>query len=346
MASPAFNPLDAEWLAHRLVEGTDAVRFAHVPRAAHAAMAFLTDNEFATHFGGMPPFVDRPATQLLAQFGTASLGLLFHSAFCGSTLLTRALAAPGVAMGLSEPVILNDVVGMRLRGAPPAAVARAADLALRLLARPFAPGEGVVVKPSNLLNPFAELLLALAPDARALFLYAPLETFLISVVRKGLSCRLWVRELLAGYLGAGIVQPLGITPEDVFRQSDLQVAATGWLAQHRLFAALARKIGPARLRTVTSEQLTGDPVRVIGAAAAHYSLAIEPPAIERIAAGPAFTRHSKSGAAFTPEQRRDEYAAARAAHADEIDLVLAWAVQVAQQAGIAMDAPNPLLQDA
>lgn len=343
MSSLAFNPVDAEWLAHRLVEGTDAVRFARVPRAAHDAMAFLTDDGFTTHFGAMPPQVDVPAVQLLAQFGKAPLGLLFHSAFCGSTLLARALAEPGVAMGLSEPVILNDVVGMRGRGAPPAKVARAADLALRLLARPFAPGEGVVVKPSNLLNPYAELLLALAPDARALFLYAPLETFLVSVVRKGLPCRLWVRELLEGYLKAGIVAPLGITPEDVFRQSDLQVAATGWLAQHRLFAALAGRIGLARLHTLTSEQLTGDPVRVLRAAAAHYGLALGPAAIERIAAGPAFTRHSKSGAAFTPDQRRDEYAAARAAHADEIDMVHGWAVQVAQQAGIAMDAPHPLL---
>lgn len=346
MASASFNPADAEWLAHRLVEGTDAVRFAHVPRASHAAMAFLTDDGFTAHFGAMPPQVDVPATQLLSRFGKAKVGLLFHSAFCGSTLLTRALAEPGVAMGLSEPVILNDVVGMRNRGAPPAAVARSADLALRLLARPFGPGESVVVKPSNLLNPYAELLLALAPDARALFLYAPLETFLVSVVRKGLPCRLWVRELLEGYLGAGIVAPLGISPEDAFRQSDLQVAATGWLAQHRLFAALAGKVGPARLRTLTSEQLTGDPARVLAAAAAHFGLALSPEAIDRIAAGPAFTRHSKSGAAFSPDQRRDEYASARSAHADEIDMVLGWAGKVAEQAGIPMDAPHPLLQDA
>lgn len=347
MAAAPFNPADAEWLAHRLVESTDAVRFAHVPRDAHAAMAFLVDDGFVAQFGAMPPQVDVPATQLLARFAAKPrLGLLFHSAFCGSTLLARALAEPGVAMGLSEPVILNDVVGMRNRGAAPAAVARSADLALRLLARPFAAGEGVVVKPSNLLNPLAELLLALAPDARALFLYAPLETFLVSVVRKGLPCRLWVRQLLEGYLRAGIVAPLGITPEDAFRQSDLQVAATGWLAQHRLFAGLAGKVGPARLRSVTSEQLTGEPARVIAAAAAHYGLIMAPDVVVRIAAGPAFTRHSKSGAAFTPDQRRDEYALARCAHADEIDVVLGWAAKVAEQAGVAMDSPNPLLQDA
>jgi len=342
MVSAAFDPADAEWLAHRLVDGTDAVRFARVPREAHAAMAFLTDDGFTAHFGAMPPQVDVPATQLLAAFGKRPIGLLFHSAFCGSTLLTRALAEPGVAMGLSEPVILNDVVGMRSRGAPPAAVARAADLALRLLARPFAPGESVVVKPSNLLNPFAELLLALAPDARALFLYAPLETLLVSVVRKGLPCRLWVRELMEGYLKAGLIAPLGLRSEDVFRQSDLQVAAVGWLAQHRLFAALAQRLGPVRLRTLTSEQLTGEPACTLAAAAAHYGLALDPDAISRIAAGPAFTRHSKSGEAFTPDQRRAEYAAARGAHDTEIGMVCAWAAQVAEQAGIAMDAPHPL----
>jgi hypothetical protein len=346
MASPQFDPADAEWLAHRLVEGTDAVRFAHVPRGTHGAMAFLTDDGLTAHFGAMPPQIDVPATQLLARTGKRPMGLLFHSAFCGSTLLTRALAEPGAAMGLSEPVILNDIVGMRSRGAPPAAVARAADLALRLLARPFAPGEGVVVKPSNLLNPLGELLMALAPDARALFLYAPLETFLVSVVRKGLPCRLWVRELMADYLSTGIVAPLGIGPEEIFRQSDLQVAATGWLAQHRLFAALAQKLGPARLRTLTSEQLTGDPARVIAAAAAHFGLSLDPDAVKRIAAGPAFTKHSKSGAAFTPQQRRAEYADAHRAHAEEIDMVCIWAGKLAERAGIAMDAPCPLLQSA
>ena len=44
-------------------------------------------------------------------------------------MLARALDLPGVAMGLSEPVILNDVVGFRRRGAAPRDVARLADAA-------------------------------------------------------------------------------------------------------------------------------------------------------------------------------------------------------------------------
>ncbi len=246
-------------------------------------------------------------------------------------------------MGLSEPVILNDVVGLRRRGARPAEVARSADLGLRLLARPFADHETVIVKPSNVINSLAELLLALAPEARAVFLYAPLETFLISVARKGLPCRLWVRELMAGYLPEGMIAPLGMEPEDLFRQSDLQVAAVGWLAQHRLFGKLAQRLGPGRLRTLDSETLTSRPVSTIAAAAEHYSIALDAPSVARIAAGPAFTRHSKSGAAFTPNQRSAEYAAARSIHGEEIDLVCTWAMNIAEQAGIAMDAPNALV---
>lgn len=343
MVPPRFDPANPEWLAHRLIEGTDAVRFAHVPRDAHAAMAFLTDDGFTAHFGAMPPQHDVPAGALLEQFGKRPLGLLFHSGFCGSTLLTRALAERGAAMGHSEPVILNDVVGLRRRGARPAAVARSADLALRLLARPFAAGERLVVKPSNVINPLAELLLALAPEARAVFLYAPLETFLISVVRKGLPCRLWVRELMAGYLPEGMIAPLGLEPEEIFRQSDLQVAAVGWLAQHRLFGKLAQRLGACRLRTLDSETLISQPARSIAAAADHFGIALDAPSVARIAAGPAFTRHSKSGAAFTPDQRRAEYAVARSAHGEEIDLVCAWAMTIAEQAGILIDAPNSLV---
>jgi hypothetical protein len=339
MAPPAKTLLnDAEWLAHRYVESDDAFRFIRLPRAEHAAIPFLTDDCLGEReIGG-----DAAANDCLTMPGDAPLSFVFHSAFCGSTLLTRALDRPGVAMGLSEPVVLNDVVGFRRRGADPRAVARVADLATRLLSRPFGASEAVVIKPSNVINPLAELLLALRPQAKAVFLYAPLETFLISVVRKGLPCRLWVRELLEGYLREGYVA-LGFEPEDYFRQSDLQVAAVGWLAQHAQFSRLAVKLGPDRLRSLDADRMTAHPAAAIGAVAGHFGLGLDDAAVREIAAGPAFTRHSKSGAAFTPELRASEYAAARGAHGEEITLVLRWAQQVAQGAGIAAEGSFPLL---
>ncbi|MDP3675958.1 MAG: hypothetical protein Q8R44_12835 [Novosphingobium sp.] len=330
---------DAEWLAHRYVESEDRVRFAHVPRERHAAEPFLTDSCLG-ELGATPELA---AETCLQRCAPGPLHFLFHSAFCGSTMLTRALDRPGVAMGLSEPVILNDVVGLRRRGGERRAVARVADLATRLLARPFAPGEAVIVKPSNVVNPLAELLLALRSEARAVFLYAPLETFLISVARKGLDCRLWVRELADGYLTEQYFGPLGLAPHDMFRQTDLQIAASGWLAQHAHFASLAEKLGPDRLRTLDADRLSADPQAALAAAARHYGLALDPQAVAMIAAGPAFTRHSKSGAAYSAQSRSDDYAAARAAHGDEIGKVVIWAEAVAANAGIALTPPNALL---
>lgn len=330
-----FDLADAEWLAHRYVEGADRVRFAYVPRARHREIPFLTE----ALLGKDAPTHELTADECRRNVRPGPLHFLFHSAFCGSTLLTNALDRPGAAMGLSEPVILNDMVGLRRRGAPPSAVARLGDIATRLLARPFAPGEAVVVKPSNVINPLAELLLALRPEARAVFLYAPLETFLVSVARKGLHCRLWVRELLEGYLQEGFVAPLGFGPAELFRQSDLQIAAVGWLAQHGHFAQLAGKLGPDRIATLDAERMTAAPVAAIEAVAKHYGLTLD----AEEAATSSFARHSKSGEAYSPEARAADYAASRTAYGDEVSMVAAWAEKVAEVAGIALDPPSPLL---
>jgi hypothetical protein len=334
----AFTLNDPRCYAHRYVESDDSFRFIRVEREEHATMPFLTDD----CLGERAVLGDVSAASCLQQLEHGNIDFLFHSAFCGSTMLMRALDQQGLAMGLSEPATINDIIGFRWRGAEPRAVARTADAALRLLARPFGAGEAVIVKPSNIINPLSELLLALRPEAKAVFLHAPLETFLISVVRKGLPCRVWVRELLEGYLREGFVD-LGFEPQDIFRQSDLQVAAVGWLAQQAHFAKLAQTLGPGRFATLDADKMTADPAIAILAVTKHYGLAADDALIAEIVAGPAFTRHSKSGAAFTPELRTAEYAEARAAHGAEIELVLNWAGQVAEAAGASMDVPFSLV---
>ena len=337
MSADSFAWDNAEWLAQRHVEGHDRVRFVHVPRARHREISFLIDELL----GDDLPLHEEPIADCLRDAPQGKLCFLLHSAFCGSTMLVRALDVPGVAMGLSEPLLLNDVVGFRRRGAAPRVVARLADAATRLLARPFGPGEAVVIKPSTVVNPLARLLLALRADAPCIALYAPLETFLLSVARKGLECRLWARELFEGYLHEGFAE-FGYSGSDVFRQSDLQIAALGWLAQHRQFAALADEFG-TRVATLDADRLADHPVAALEAVARHYGLALDAAAV---VAGPAFTRHSKSGADYGVEARRADYAAARGAYGDEIAKVMVWAEAVADSAGIVLEGPNALLQAA
>ena len=92
-------------------------------------------------------------------------------------------------MGLKEPEILNELAeGMRAR----ALSEEALRTVVQLLARPFASGEKVVIKPSNVVNVLAPSLLELDPGSNAIFLFAPLPRFLRSIADKGLWGRRWV----------------------------------------------------------------------------------------------------------------------------------------------------------
>ena len=328
---------DGRWLAHRYDAAADAVQFRWFDRADHRRATFLSADEV-----GDGPLVSLPRAECVAAVRARTLPpprLILHSAFCCSTLLVRAFDLPGTAMGLSEPLILNDVVGLALRAADPRQVAAALDAALLLLARPLGPGEAMVVKPTNLFNPLAELALRLQPEARFLLLHAPLEDFLGSVARKGLEGRAWVRELMWKLIGLGQAERFGLSEEELYRQTDLQVAALGWLAQHALFADLATR-APGAVRSIASPHLMAQPEAALAALAGHFDNAIDAAAV---AAGPAFTRHSKDGRAFDATARQAERDEGLARHAAEIGAVAEWTRRMADHAGVPLALPQPLL---
>jgi len=207
-----------------------------------------------------------------------------------------------------------------------------------MLARPFGDDLAVVVKPSNIFNALASASLTMRATSKAILLHAPLSVFLLSVARKGLWCRLWCRELLEGQIADGIVD-LGFERGDFFRQTDLQVAAVGWLAQQKLFHDMARKYGPERIATLDSERLTANPGKALLSAAAHFGLGDHAAANDT---HPAFGTHSKFGGSFRTEDRRAEYALAQTAHGDEIEKVLIWAEAVAQSANIPLTLEHAL----
>ena len=327
---------DAEWIAHRYDLPRDAFVLRRFARGRHAEVPFLTDEYIGTA-PAEPDWIGRSQTREVAQ---APLHFILHSAFCNSTLLVRALDVPGSAMGLSEPVVLNDLVGVRRRGqVDVAGFAERLDAALVLLSRPWGQGEAVVVKPSNMLNPVAAGLLALRPQARAVVMHTALPAFLGSVARKGLVSRLWVRELAQGYLRDGAFAPLGLAPEDFLRLTDLQVAAAGWLAQQVVFAQLGQRFGNERIAGLSAERLAEAPGSAVAAVRRHFGLADV-----NVADGQAapFARHSKTGAPFDMAARKADQDRAAAAHGDEIAAVVEWANLCAAQAGIAMDLPFPI----
>ena len=327
---------DGEWLAHRYDEASDAIQFRFVPREAQRELTFLTDHEI-----GDAPLAVYARGDCLAEVRRRELPpprLIFHSAYCCSTLLARAFDIPGVSFGLKEPQILNDVVGLQLRRGDPRQVAAALDVALLLLARPLSEGEVNVIKPSNLINPLLPLLTAMRPELRGVLLHAPLETFLGSIARKEIEGRAWVRDLMWKLIHLGQAERFGFTDEDLYRQTDLQTGAVGWLAQQALFEEAARQ--DRGFRSLNSETLIARPVECLEALATLIELPLD---AATVASGPAFRTHSKDRSDYSAEQRGKEQARGKDVHAREIGIVVQWAEQLADHAGIPMTLPAPLL---
>ena len=330
---------DAAWIAHRYDPIEDAVHFLPVPRAVQREAIFITDEYLPA---GLQPLVVRRSDAMAVAPPSVPLHFVFHSAFCCSTLLARAFDRPGWAMGLKEPMILNDCIGWRRRGGTGPDMASVLDDILTLLARPLTPGEAVIVKPSNVANALIPAMLTLRPQAHALLLYAPLRTYLASIAKKGMDGRLWVRTLLLGLLDDRLID-LSFSIRDHLGQSDLQVAAIGWLAQQALFEATVARFGADRVRTLDSATLTADPAGVMRALSDLFGLPLSPMALDEIVTGPAFTRHSKLGTTFATDDRRREHHDAATIHADEIEKVSIWTEVVARTMGVAITPPAPLL---
>jgi len=342
--TPEALAADVAWLPHRVVPASGQAQFVRLTREDHRRVTFLTDE----YIGTEPPRVAQPIAAVVPAAAAAPRGraqFIFHSAFCCSTLLARAVDVEGHAMGLKEPVALLDLAESLLatRDLPRLRAPLAATL--DLLARPFGPGETVVVKPTNIVNALIEPILSLRPEAKALLLYSPLPDFLRSVARKGLFGRIWARRAYASLSRAPGFDP-GYSAAERWEHTDLQVAALGWLQQQALFARLVRT-QPARVRTLDTPSLLGDPAATMTALDALFGLGIPAETLGTIAAGPIFSRNSKRHAEpFDANRRAAEHEQAASAYGEEIDKVVAWAGAVAAHLGVPMTLAGGLLGQA
>jgi hypothetical protein len=311
----------------------ECVLFQHLPRAVQRRAVFL-DPRYVASAPASPKLdiAGAPIAEIRAARGPVHF--IFHTAFCCSTLLTRALDIPGVSMGLKEPAILMDMS----RALTPARRSheRLATLAivLDLLSRRLADGEAQIVKASNAANDIIPLILDARPDAKAVLMFSSLDAFLHAVARKGFHGRSFGRSLYA-HLGATIPLPAHYSITHLFALTDMQIAAQVWLMQALEFSRVARRYGHDRVRLLDCNALLADPAATLRRVACFFDLEIEPQQVEQVVEGRVFREHAKQpGVAFDRHQHRAQSESASLAHYEELSFVLTWARQLARHCGI------------
>jgi hypothetical protein len=315
------------------------VELVHLPPSEQRALAFL-DKRYVSKTAER---LDLPIAKIAEAFRSTpaeSCAYIFHSAYCGSTLLSRALDIDGVATAFKEPQVFIDLAHILPKSLWPTEQRLALGAVLDLLQRPRRPGEKAVIKPSNYANPLIGHMMEMRPDSHALLMYAPLPSFLQSVARGRRWS--WARHMIGIYRRHAQFETE--QPLDLVLLTDIEIAAFLWLQQQAQFARLLREMPSGRLATLRADAFMAEPSRTIAATARFFELAISEDEADAIASGPLFRSHSKwQDKGFDKAARKREDALVKLSHGNDIERVIEWTHGIAREAMIPMDLPAPLL---
>ena len=301
-------------------EGEQAI-FASMDRAAYHRSIFL-DRRMSP---ADPQMVAVPTDSLVRlvtgdPFPAEGNGWIFHIAHCGSTLLARALDRPDHSLVLREPLALRQLgveKAQSPRQAPGAGWQARLRLTVGLAGRRYRPDAPTIVKANVPVNFIASEIMTLAPSSPAIFLYFPLRTYLLAILRSG-DHRQWVMNVTS-QLQPALVGLVG----DLAQSTTAERAAALWMAQMRLYAEAIERFPAAT--SLHAEELFNAPRPTLEAAAAHFGVPMPEQALDAIVAGPLFSTYSKSpGEAFDNSQRLTLQAQASHELATEIDAARRW----------------------
>lgn len=315
-AGPRYFPHTLDIAARRVL-------MLDLPVDTYVAESFLDDRLFqAGPRGGW-----LGEDEFLAIAGTLPVpekapGFIFHVGHCGSTLVSRLLAAMG-AFPVREPVPLRVLADARCeadRPWDPLGEARYRALInafVRSWSRRPDGAATTIVKATSLSSGLAPDLMAAAPQAPALALRITLNDYLAALLApdepsadlmRGARVRLSRLAALCG-------EDPGVR---LHALSPGELAALSWLAEAATLARLTQS-EPDRVMALDFETFLSGSGETLHTIAVHFGLPASQEDAERAIASPLMSRYSKSpDHGFTPDDRAALQAESAARNAGEI----------------------------
>ena len=316
---------DPMWFPAALTDECRTLQFVRISRDALSKEAFLDQRMAGSVTASQScPLVD--IIKHVTDLPQDPPAFIFHSAFCCSTLLARALDVPGQCLALKEPDVLMGLANVLRTNKNTVDNSALLKVVFGLLARRFERSEYVVVKPTNSANnllPHAARL-----GARVLILYGDLRSFLVSVLKKGEACKAFVRTQynIFGLDPGGLAS---IPSRQAMTFTDLQVAALVWRHQMELFQKAVENCEDSRVATLDFQVFVDEPAQTLIAVADHLGLSHDQQTLEEIASGPVFGRNSKfDDQAYDSEQRASDVQTIEQHYGEALDHIDNWASEL------------------
>lgn len=230
---------------------------------------------------------------------------IFHTAFCGSTLMSQALDALFQSLPLREPEVLGNALVFQRSNVTAHAKQHWLDYVLRLLSRRFDKNELVVVKANDYANPMMIELINLNYRIPVLFMYTPLNEFLAGCL-KAENRREWIAQRYKSVVSFAS-QRLEL-PKDVFIKEDDygKMAAVYWCYNIALYLEAARQ-SASQVQSLDFNQMLENPLKAVRAAGASFGLAVLDNIDMQSEIKRLFGTYSKNSKfAYSPEQRNND----------------------------------------
>lgn len=224
------------------------------------------------------------------------VNFIFHSAFCCSTMIAKTLDIEGKNLSLKEPFALLGLAqykkDRRDFDSDDPKWRALLDMTLNLLSRPHLENEKTLIKPSNAANNLANEVLNSPATGNVLFLYSPLERFLISVLNGGVARTGTINQLFPDIVRDQQAH-LPIELHEIGFLSPLKKASLMWGLQVADFQRIVKSETEGRIKTLDCETFLDSPEKTLGKLADFFDFEISSGEIDEILAGPAFRTHSK-----------------------------------------------------
>ena len=235
-----------------------------------------------------------------------AMPMIFHTAFCGSTLMSQALGSVYGCLSLREPELPGSIAAyLRSQNASAAEKNEWFERLMGLLSRRYEVDQPAMIKANDNANPLMIELLERKPDAPVLFMYTPLREFLSGCLKTE-SRRDWIRNRFNTNCSAA-AHYLNM-PEDFSLKEDAfsEMAAVYWSYNIAMFQE-AWGIAPKNLRSLDFNDMLKDPMKALTACAELFQLrqrAEADPAVEIEKLFGVYSKNSKLN--YSPQKRRDD----------------------------------------
>jgi hypothetical protein len=248
---------------------------------------------------------------------------IFHIGHVGSTLLSRLLGIHPQVLGLREPAILRSLAQLDLAPLGHRPVSDAdARVALKLLSRTFRPEQHAIVKATSFVSELAAPILSQVSAAKAIFVFAPAETYLATIL--GAPNSPSEAHALAGSRLTRLHRRIGEPRWNLAALSVGEMVAMSWACEMTSLAAAAEVAGK-RIVWLEVDALLQAPAEALASAFRHFGVGADKGQIDDIVSGPDLRRYAKAPEhAYDASLRRDVLEQARREQAEQISSGLRW----------------------